>query len=217
MRQEVGTTVSLRNGNHRFTNGRNRIMADINSLAGRIDAEFAAVEQKVKKFQTEQAEGHQQRQKRLEQLGQLFDEMREAWRPRMELLIKKFASQVKATPRIVPSSRKVTLDFESRLAHVRLKFSKHRSGRAKGHPELRPGDHPCPHAVPAARRDRVSPECGGQECRREVARRSNHGLRADLFLTGGERNLPEGSHGGGSHRQGALPQDGRGNEPRLGR
>ena len=97
-------------------------MADISSLASRIDAEFSAVEQKVKKFQTEQVEAHQQRQERLEQLGKVFDQLRELWRPRMELLVGKFAGHVKATPRLVPATREVTFDFESRLARVRLKF-----------------------------------------------------------------------------------------------
>lgn len=97
-------------------------MADINSLAGRIDAEFVAVGQKVKKFQTEQADAHQQRQKRLEQLSKVFDELRDIWKPRLELLVEKFKGNVETTPRIVQSSREVTFDFKSRLAAVRLKF-----------------------------------------------------------------------------------------------
>ena len=98
-------------------------MPDINTLASRIDAEFSAVEEKMKQFQAEQAEEHRQRQKRLEKLGQVFEEMRNIWRPRLELLVKKFGDRVKTTPRIVPSSREATFDFQSRLAHVRLKFS----------------------------------------------------------------------------------------------
>jgi YHS domain-containing protein len=98
-------------------------MPDINSLASRIDAEFAAVEQNVKKFQSAQLEQHKQREKRVEQLGKVFDQLREGWRPRLELLVKKFGDRVQATPRIVPSSREVTLDFQSRLARVRLKLS----------------------------------------------------------------------------------------------
>lgn len=98
-------------------------MADINNLASRIDAEFAAVEDKVKKFQTEQVEALQQRQQRLEQLDKVFHELSEIWRPRLELLVEKFGGHVKATPRIVPSAREITLDFQSRLARVRLKFS----------------------------------------------------------------------------------------------
>jgi hypothetical protein len=98
-------------------------MPDINSLASRIDAEFSAVEDKVKKFQTEQVGEYEQREKRLEQLGKVFDELREIWKPRLELLVKKFGDQVKATPRIVPSTREASFEFKSRLAHVRLKFS----------------------------------------------------------------------------------------------
>jgi len=98
-------------------------MPDIKSLASRIDAEFSAVEEKTKKFQVEQVEKHKQRLNRLEQLGKLFDELRDIWKPRLELLVKKFGDRVQTTPRIVPSTREVTFDFQSRLARVCLKFS----------------------------------------------------------------------------------------------
>jgi hypothetical protein len=39
-----------------------QVMPDISSLANRIDAEFATVEEKVKRFQTEQVESHKGRQ-----------------------------------------------------------------------------------------------------------------------------------------------------------
>jgi YHS domain-containing protein len=98
-------------------------MSDIGNLANRIDAEFAAVEQKVKKFQVEQTAEHKERQKRLEQLGKVFEELRTIWRPRLELLVKKFEGLVQETPRFVPATREVTFDFRSKLAHVRLKLS----------------------------------------------------------------------------------------------
>jgi hypothetical protein len=98
-------------------------MSDINTLASRIDAEFSAVEQKAKKFQAEQVQEHKQRQQRLEQLGRVFDELRDIWKPRLELLVKKFGDRVQTKPRIVPSTREVTYEFQSRLAHVRLKFA----------------------------------------------------------------------------------------------
>jgi len=98
-------------------------MPDISSLASRIDAEFSAVEQKVKKFQVEQLEAHKQRQQRLEQLSRTFDQLGDIWRPRLELLLKKFGDQVQVTPRIVPSTREATFDFQSHLARVRLRFS----------------------------------------------------------------------------------------------
>ena len=98
-------------------------MADPNSLASRLDAEFSALEKKVQKFQSEQVEQHKQRQKRLEQLGKVFDELAQIWRPRLDILVKKFGDRVKATPRTLPSTREGTFDFQSRLANVRLKFS----------------------------------------------------------------------------------------------
>jgi YHS domain-containing protein len=98
-------------------------MSDINSLASRIDAEFSAVEQKVQKQQAEQAEQQKDRQKRLGQLGKLFDELRDIWKPRLELLAKKFGDRVQVKPRLTPSSREATFDFQSRQARVGLKFS----------------------------------------------------------------------------------------------
>jgi hypothetical protein len=98
-------------------------MPDINSLASRIDAEFSTIEEKIKKFQVGQMEEHKQRQARLEQLEKVFDALREIWKPRLDLLMKKFEGRVQTTPRIVPSSREVTFDFQSHLARVSLKLS----------------------------------------------------------------------------------------------
>jgi YHS domain-containing protein len=98
-------------------------MPSITSLASRIDAEFSAVEDKVKKLQVGQVEAQKQRQQRLEKLGKVFDQLRDIWKPRLELLVKKFEGRVQVTPRIVPSTREATFDFQSRLAHVRLKLS----------------------------------------------------------------------------------------------
>ena len=58
-------------------------MSDISSLASRIDAEFSAVEEKVRRFRTEQAAEHRERQGRLEQLAEVFDELRALWKPRL--------------------------------------------------------------------------------------------------------------------------------------
>jgi YHS domain-containing protein len=98
-------------------------MPDINSLASRIDAAFSAVEEKVKQLQTEKVEEYQGRQKRLEQLAKVFDQMSNLWKPRLELLLKKFGDRVKVTPRIIPSTREAAFDFQSRLARICLKLS----------------------------------------------------------------------------------------------
>jgi YHS domain-containing protein len=98
-------------------------MPDINTLASRIDAEFSAIETKVKKLQAQSLQEHKQREQRLEQLGKVFDDLRDLWRPRLDMLVKKFGDRVKVTPRIVPSTREATFDFQSKLAKVRLKLS----------------------------------------------------------------------------------------------
>jgi YHS domain-containing protein len=97
-------------------------MPAISDLAGRIDAEFSAVEQKVKKLQEQQVQDYEQRQKRVEQLARVFDELREVWKPRLDLLVKKFGDNVKVTPKIIPSAREAIFDFQSRVARVTLKF-----------------------------------------------------------------------------------------------
>ncbi|MCI0685025.1 MAG: hypothetical protein L0Y71_23250 [Gemmataceae bacterium] len=98
-------------------------MSDISSLANQLDAEFTAVAEKVKKFQTSQIEQHKGRQQRMEQLGKLFNDLAEIWRPRLELLTTKFGDRVKVTPRIVPSTREATFQFQSTMARINLKFS----------------------------------------------------------------------------------------------
>src|SRR5438270_2690211 len=97
-------------------------MSTMNTLSSRIDAEFSAVEEKVKKLQGQQVGDYKQRQQRLEQLAAVFNELREIWKPRLELLVNKFGKNVKVTPRIVPSTREATFTFQSQIARVSLKF-----------------------------------------------------------------------------------------------
>jgi YHS domain-containing protein len=98
-------------------------MSDIQSLASRIDTEFTAVEEKLRKFQVEQVQDYQGRQKRLGQLGQAFEDLREIWKPRLELLAGKFGERVKVTPRLTPSTREASFEFQSMLARIRLRLS----------------------------------------------------------------------------------------------
>lgn len=98
-------------------------MSSNNSLAGRIDAEFAAFGEKHKKAQAEQVQAYQQRQQRLEHLGRVFDRLRAVWKPRLDVLVKKFGDRVQVTPRLVPSTREATFEFQSKVARVRLRLS----------------------------------------------------------------------------------------------
>jgi YHS domain-containing protein len=98
-------------------------MPDTTDLASRIDAEFSAVEEKMKQFRAEKTEEFKERQKRLEQLGKAFDELRDVWRPRLEVLVNKFGERVQVKPRVTPSAREADFAFQSRLARVRLRLS----------------------------------------------------------------------------------------------
>jgi YHS domain-containing protein len=98
-------------------------VSDISSLLGRIDAEFSALDQKLKSAEAEQHQAYQERQKRLATFSKLVEELRGLWLPRLEALQRKFGEQVKVTPRVTDSSREATFAFQSPLARVTLKFS----------------------------------------------------------------------------------------------
>lgn len=98
-------------------------MAQPTTLADRIDAEFAAAEQKIKQLQQQKVEQYQQRLERQEKLEQVLDAHRDVWRSRLETLSKRFADRIKVTPQIVPGSRQAVFEVQSELARVVLKFS----------------------------------------------------------------------------------------------
>src|SRR5262245_49033783 len=98
-------------------------MAELQSLIDRMDKELSLGDEKIKKFQKEQVEAYQERQKRLEKLGQVFERLREVWRPRLEVLQKKFGDKVNVKPSFVPSLREAQFEFQSKLANISLKFS----------------------------------------------------------------------------------------------
>jgi YHS domain-containing protein len=98
-------------------------MTDINTLAGRVDAEFSALEEKIKKAQAQNLEEHKEREKRLGQLAKVFDELSAIWKPRLEVLTKKFGDRVQVKPTVKPSTRQAVFDFQSKRGRVCLKFS----------------------------------------------------------------------------------------------
>jgi YHS domain-containing protein len=98
-------------------------MTETTSLSSRIDDEFAAVEKKVKDGQIELVREYRERQKRLQQLDAVFQKLAEAWKPRLDTLLRKFGDRVDVTPRLTPSSREATFTFQSKQCQVRLRFS----------------------------------------------------------------------------------------------
>jgi YHS domain-containing protein len=98
-------------------------MPDLNDLACRIDAEFSAAAEHVEKRPEERARDNRERQQRLERLSEAFERLREIWKPRLDLLVKKLGDRLQATVRVVPTNREATFELQSGLACVRLRFS----------------------------------------------------------------------------------------------
>jgi hypothetical protein len=98
-------------------------MAEIESLSSRIDGAFAAWEKKVKDIQADRLHEYRERRKRLQHLDGVFQRLAEAWKPRLDALVRKFGERVQVTPRLTPSSREATLEFPSNLGGVRIRFS----------------------------------------------------------------------------------------------
>jgi YHS domain-containing protein len=98
-------------------------MPDVATLRNRIDAEFSALDDKIKRAQSEQLQEYQERQERLAVLERELESLPDVWKPRLEALTERFRDRVKATPRLASSSREVTLEFQSELARIRLRLS----------------------------------------------------------------------------------------------
>jgi YHS domain-containing protein len=98
-------------------------MADISSLAARIDAEFNAATQKVGEMQKEWSKQFEERKQRFESLDKTLDDLKEVWRPRLEALANRFADRAKVTPSVESGRRQATFKFQSDLARIDLRFS----------------------------------------------------------------------------------------------
>ena len=97
-------------------------MAAVNSLLDRLDAEFAAANERVKSYKSQQVEAFQDRQQRLEQFDKLLGQLRDIWRPRLEALAQKFGERVDVRPSIEPGRRSASFEFQSELARIDLRF-----------------------------------------------------------------------------------------------
>ena len=98
-------------------------MSDVSTLVSRIDAEFSALSDKIKRAQGEKQQEHRDRQGRLAAFERRLEELPAVWKPRLEALVQRFGDRAKVSPRLDSTSRAVTLDFQSELARIRLRFS----------------------------------------------------------------------------------------------
>ena len=96
---------------------------DVATLLNRIDAEFSALDAKIKRAQGEAQQGHHDRQTRLATFEKELETLPEVWKPRLEALVKRFGDRAKVAPRVDPSNRAVTMDFQSELARIKLRLS----------------------------------------------------------------------------------------------
>ncbi len=93
------------------------------TLADRIDAEFAAARQRIDRLKAEKVDEFRARQERLERFENVLESLRNVWTPRLNALAQKFGDRVKVQPDITPGRRSAALAFNSELANVDLRFS----------------------------------------------------------------------------------------------
>ena len=99
-------------------------MVTASSLTERIDAEFSAADKHLEQFRKQQVQEYQDRQKRLERFEQTtLDELRTIWESRLDVLARKFGQRMDVHPTVEPGRRSVTLEFQSSLARIQLRFS----------------------------------------------------------------------------------------------
>ena len=98
-------------------------MGDVSNLISRIDAEFAVLDDKIKQAQTDAVREHDAREQRLERFEKELEALSDVWRPRLQALIDHFGDRVKVAPRVESSGRDVSMDFQSDLARIHLRFS----------------------------------------------------------------------------------------------
>ena len=98
-------------------------MADTSSLASRIDAQFADVQQKVAAFQQSAEKEYVAREQRYQQqylpaVARLVDLIK----PRLQLLADKFKDKVQVSPTVTAHQRQVTYRFSVPIARIELTF-----------------------------------------------------------------------------------------------
>lgn len=95
-------------------------MGDIGGLLKRIHDEFKSSEEKLKSFQEQQVDAYHARLKRQERLEQIFVELQDVWRPRLEALAKEFGDRLQVAPTVKPGLRQAEMHVKSELASIKL-------------------------------------------------------------------------------------------------
>jgi len=71
---------------------------DVATLINRIDAEFSALDAKIKHAQGEKQQAHRDRHARLATFEKELETLPDVWKPRLEALVKRFGDRAKVAP-----------------------------------------------------------------------------------------------------------------------
>ena len=96
---------------------------DVKALLGRIDAEFARSQEKVRKLREEKVDEYQGRKDRMALFEKACETLKSVWTPRLEALHKAFGERVKVSPLADAGRRQATFSFTSNLARITLNFT----------------------------------------------------------------------------------------------
>src|SRR5262245_23279967 len=97
--------------------------SDVQSLRGRIDAEFARSKSKLEETRDRKVEEYKGRQDRLAQFEQACETLKGVWAPRLGALQQAFGERVKVSPHMEAGRRQASFSFTSNLARISLSFT----------------------------------------------------------------------------------------------
>lgn len=90
------------------------------SLTQRMQAEFAARDQRLKAAEKDRAQHSAEREARLKQFATTCEQLQQVWKPRLEEFARQFGEKIKVTPSITPAQRSARMDLLTDLANVTL-------------------------------------------------------------------------------------------------
>jgi len=98
-------------------------MTDTTSLARRLDAQFADVQQQIAAFQKTAEQEYQAREQRYRELYlTAVARLVELIKPRLQVLADRFQDKVKVQPLVTEHQRQVTFSFDVPVARIALTF-----------------------------------------------------------------------------------------------
>ena len=97
--------------------------ADLQSLLGRLNGEFARSKATMENLRRLKIEEYKGRQDRLEHFVKVCHSLEGVWRPRLEALRDAFGEKVKVVPHVETDRRQAKFTFTSSLAQIMLTFT----------------------------------------------------------------------------------------------